>query len=98
MTTKLRPLEDRVVIKPVDPAKRTAAGLYLSDQALEQPTRGRIIAAGPGKRLRNTRRHPMVVKVGDSVLYGKFAGTEVHVDGVKHIILRESELLGMISA
>lgn len=92
----VKPLEDRVLIKPIEPETKTASGIYLPDAAKEKPVRGEVIATGPGKRLENGQRATMSVKKGDTVVYGKYAGTEVEIKGDKHLILRESELLGVI--
>lgn len=92
----VKPLEDRVLVKPIESESKTASGLYLPETAKEKPVRGEVIAVGPGKRLDNGKRAEMSVKEGDQVVYGKYAGTEVEIEGVKHLILRESELLGVI--
>ena len=92
----IRPLEDRVLVKPIEPESKTASGIYLPESAKEKPVRGEVIAVGPGKRLDNGKRAEMSVKVGDTVVYGKYAGTEVEIKNDKHLILRESELLGVI--
>ena len=92
----VKPLEDRVLIKPIEAETKTASGLYLPDAAKEKPVRGEVIATGPGKRLENGQRATMSVKKGDTVVYGKYAGTDVEIKGDKHLILRESELLGVI--
>ena len=92
----VKPLEDRVLVKPIEAETRTASGIYLPEASKEKPVRGEIIAVGPGKRLENGKRAEMSVSKGDTVVYGKYAGTEVEIKGVKHLILRESELLGVI--
>jgi chaperonin GroES len=92
----VKPLEDRVLVKPIESESKTASGIYLPESAKEKPVRGEVIATGPGKRLENGKRAEMSVKKGDTVVYGKYAGTEVEIKGVKHLILRESELLGVI--
>jgi chaperonin GroES len=92
----LKPLEDRVIVKPIENEAKTASGIYLPESAKEKPVRGQVIAVGPGKRLDNGKRAEMSVKVGSTVVYGKYAGTEVEIKNVKHLILRESELLGVI--
>ena len=94
--TIVRPLEDRVVIRPTEAEERTSAGIYLPGSAQEKPMQGEVIAAGPGKTNDDGKRTPLSVKAGDRVIYGKYSGTEVEVDGEKHIILRESELLAKI--
>lgn len=92
----VKPLEDRVLVKPIEAETKTASGIYLPDTAKEKPVRGEVVAVGPGKRLDNGKRAEMSVTKGDTVVYGKYAGTEVEIKGVKHLILRESELLGVL--
>ena len=92
----VKPLEDRVLVKPIEAESKTASGIYLPETAKEKPVRGKVVAAGPGKRLDNGQRGQMSVREGDTVVYGKYAGTEVEIKGVKHLILRETELLGVI--
>ena len=92
----VKPLEDRVLVKPIEAETKTASGIYLPDTAKEKPVRGEVVAVGPGKRLDNGKRAEMSVGKGDTVVYGKYAGTEVEIKGVKHLILRESELLGVL--
>lgn len=92
----LKPLEDRVIVKPIENEAKTASGIYLPESAKEKPVRGKVVAIGPGKRLDNGKRAEMSVRVGSEVVYGKYAGTEVEIKKVKHLILRESELLGVI--
>lgn len=92
----VKPLEDRVLVKPIEAESKTASGLYLPEASKEKPVKGEVIAVGPGKRLDNGKRAEMSVDVGDTVVYGKYAGTEVEIKNVKHLILRENELLGVI--
>jgi chaperonin GroES len=92
----VKPLEDRVLVKPVQAETKTASGIYLPETAKEKPVRGTIVASGPGKLLENGKRAQMSVKNGDTVVYGKYSGTEVEIKGVKHLIIRETELLGVI--
>lgn len=92
----IKPLEDRVLVKPAEPETKTASGLYLPEASKEKPVKGEVVATGPGKRLDNGKRGEMSVRKGDTVVYGKYAGTEVEIKGVKHLILRETELLGVI--
>ncbi len=92
----IKPLEDRIVVTPIEADTMTASGLYLPESAKEKPIQGKVVALGPGLRLDNGKRAKPVVTKGDRVLYGKYAGTEVEVKGVKHLILRESELLGIL--
>ncbi len=92
----IKPLEDRVLVKPAEPETKTASGIYLPETSKEKPVRGEVVATGPGKRLENGKRAEMSVRKGDTVFYGKYAGTEVELKGDKLLILRESELLGVV--
>ena len=93
---KIRPLDDRVVVKPSEAEERTRGGIVLPDTAREKPLQGKIIASGPGKLLEKTgERGQMSVKVGDRVIYGKYSGTEVELDGETYVILRESDILAI---
>jgi chaperonin GroES len=92
----IRPLDDRLVVRPAEAETKTATGIFLPDAAKEKPTRGKVIAVGPGKQLENGKRAPLVVSVGDEVYYGKYAGTEVKVNEDKLVILRETDLLGVV--
>ena len=92
----IRPLDDRLVVKQDAAEEETATGILLPEGAKEKPTRGKVISIGPGKLLDSGSRAPIPVKVGDSVYYGKYAGTEVKVNEEKFVILRESDLLGVI--
>jgi len=93
---KLMPLDNRVVLEPLDAQDRTTGGIYLPDTAKEKPQVGKVVAAGPGKLLEDGKRNPMSVKVGDEVIYGKYTGNDVEVEGKKFVILRESDLLGIV--
>jgi chaperonin GroES len=92
----IKPLEDRVLIKPIESDSKTPSGIYLPESAKEKPMRGRIVAVGPGRLLDNGERVKPLVKKGDTVVFGKYAGTEVEIKNVPHKIMRESELLGLI--
>lgn len=94
--TKINPLDDRVLVKPQEAETKTATGIYLPEGAQEKPQHGKIVAAGPGKLNDDGGRTKLTVKKGDTVLYGKYAGTEIDIDGVTHMIMRESELLGVM--
>ena len=94
--TKLRPLGDRVVIRPTPREEMTRTGIVLPDTAKEKPQEGEIIAVGPG-RFEEGKRVPMELKVGDRVLYGKYSGTEVTLDDEQYLILRESDVLAVVS-
>jgi chaperonin GroES len=92
----IKPMEDRVLVKPIENESKTASGIYLPESAKEKPVRGEVVAVGPGRRLENGQRAQMSVSKGDTVVYGKYAGTEVELKGDKFLILKESELLGII--
>jgi len=93
MAAKLQPLADRVLVKPMEKEEKTKSGIYLPDTAKEKPQEGEIIAVGPGKLNDEGQRIPMDLKVGDKVLYAKYGGTEIKVDDVEMMILRESDIL-----
>ena len=94
---KLKPLGGRVIVEPIEQDEKTASGLYLPETAKEKPQEGKILAAGPGDRDEEGKRIAMDVKVGDRVLYAKYSGTEVKMDGKKLLILRESDILGIVN-
>jgi chaperonin GroES len=93
---KLKPLADRVIVKQLEAEAKTKSGIYLPDAAKEKPTQGKVIAVGPGKLDEKGKPMELGVRVGDTVYYGKYSGTEVEVDGTKFVILRESDLLGVL--
>ena len=93
---KLRPLDDRVVVQPVEAEERTAGGIVLPDSAKEKPQRGKVIAVGAGKLLDNGKRGELSVQVGDEVIYGKYGGTDIEVNGEEVKILRESDILAKV--
>jgi chaperonin GroES len=93
---KLAPLDDRVVIKQSEAEEKSAGGIILPDAAKEKPQRGKIIAVGPGKILDNGKRSEMNVKKGDEVLYAKYSGNEIEIDGENYVILHEGDILGVI--
>lgn len=93
---KLRPLDDRVVIKQSDAEEKTSGGIYLPDTAKEKPQIGKIVAIGPGKLLDDGKRGQMSVKKNDEVIYAKYIGSEVEIDRKKYVILRESDILGIV--
>jgi len=92
----VKPLEDRILIKPLEKESRTESGLYLPESAKEKPMQGTVVAVGPGKLLDNGERIKPAVKKGDTVVFSKYAGTEIEIKNVPHLIMRESDLLGMI--
>jgi chaperonin GroES len=93
----LRPLDDRVVVQPLEAEETTAGGIVLPDSAKEKPQRGKVVAVGPGKLLDNGVRAALSVSVGDEVIFGKYGGSEVEVDGVEYKILRESDVLAKLA-
>jgi chaperonin GroES len=93
---KLKPLADRVIVRQSDAEEKTASGIVLPDSAKEKPTKGKVVAVGPGKFDDNGKRMELDVRNGDTVYYGKYSGTEVEVDGQKFVILRESDILGVL--
>jgi chaperonin GroES len=93
---KLRPLDDRIVVKQSEAEEKTTGGIILPDTAKEKPQIGKIVAIGPGKLLDNGKRGKMSVKKKDEVIYAKYIGNEVEIDGEKYVILRESDVLGII--
>ncbi|MCL2688572.1 MAG: co-chaperone GroES [Chitinispirillia bacterium] len=92
----VRPMEDRVILKAMDAQEKTSGGIYIPDNAKEKPQKGEVVAVGPGKTNDKGQRIEMTLKKGDKVLYGKYAGTEVTVDGVEYLIVRESDVLAVI--
>lgn len=95
MNTTIKPLGDRVLVKPVQKEEMTKGGIYLPDTAKEKPQEGEVIAVGPGKVNDEGKNIPMEVKVGDKVIYAKYGGTEIKIDDVEMIILRESDILAI---
>ena len=93
---KLKPLEDRIVVKPNEAETTTSGGIVLPDSAKEKPLMGKVIAVGPGRMLDSGKRGAMSVKKNDVVLFGKYGGSDVEVEGTEYKILRESELLGIV--
>jgi chaperonin GroES len=98
MALSFKPLGDRVVIEPLEQDEVTPGGIVLPETAKEKPQRGKILAAGPGARDEEGKRVPMEVKVGDTVLFAKYAGTEVKLDSKKVLIIKESDILGIVES
>jgi chaperonin GroES len=96
MSISLKPLGNRVVVEPIEQEDVTAGGIVLPETAKEKPQKGKVISAGPGDRDEDGKRIPMDVSVGDTVLYAKYAGTEIKIDGKKLLILRETDLLAIV--
>jgi chaperonin GroES len=93
---KFRPLHDRVVIERIDAEAKTAGGIIIPDTAQEKPQQGRVIAVGAGGRDESGKLTPIDVKVGDRILFGKWSGTEVKIDGVEYLIMKESDIMGVL--
>jgi chaperonin GroES len=93
---KVKPLNDRVLVVRVEEEQKTAGGIIIPDTAKEKPMEGKVVAAGPGKLDEKGRRVPMALKTGDRVLFSKYAGTEIKIDGVEHLFMREDDILGVI--
>jgi chaperonin GroES len=96
MSTKIRPLHDRVIVKREEEERKTPGGIVIPDSAGEKPSKGRVLAVGNGKILEDGKVRPLDVKVGDKVLFGKYSGTEVKVDGDDVLVMREEDLLAVI--
>lgn len=92
----LKPLHDRVLVKPMEAEEKTASGLYIPDTAKEKPMKGEVVAVGSGKLTDDGKTVPLTVKTGDKVLYGKYSGTEITIDGTEYLIMRESDIYAII--
>ncbi len=93
---KIRPLHDRIIVKRVEEEERTKGGIIIPDTAKEKPMEGKVTAVGKGKVMDDGKIQPLDVKVGDRVLFGKYAGTEIKIEGEEHLIMREDDILGVI--
>ncbi|HKI61242.1 MAG TPA: co-chaperone GroES [Mariprofundaceae bacterium] len=96
MTTKVRPLHDRVIVRRLDEEEKSAGGIIIPDSAKEKPIQGKVIAAGKGKILENGDVRPLDVKPGDIVIFSTYAGTEIKLDGDKFLMMREDDILGVV--
>src|SRR6202050_4002510 len=94
---KFRPLHDRVVVKRIDAEEKSAGGIIIPDTAKEKPSQGEILAVGPGGRDEAGKLVPLDVKAGDRILFGKWSGTEVKIDGVEYLIMKESDIMGVLT-
>ena len=92
----LRPLQDRIIVKRVEEETKTAGGIFIPETAKEKPQRGKVVAAGNGKKTEDGKVMPLDVKVGDVVLFGKYAGTEIKVDGEEFLMMREDDILAVV--
>jgi chaperonin GroES len=95
---KFRPLHDRVVVKRIDAEEKTAGGIIIPDTAKEKPSQGEVVSVGPGGRDESGKLIPLDVKAGDRVLFGKWSGTEVKIDGIEYLIMKESDIMGVLDA
>jgi chaperonin GroES len=93
---KIKPLQDRILIKRIEEEAKTKGGIIIPDAAKEKPQEGKVIAVGDGKTLDSGAKAPLTVKVGDKILFGKYSGTEIKVDGEEHLILREDDILAIV--
>ena len=93
---KIRPLQDRIIVKRVAEEEKTKGGIIIPDTAKEKPIEGKVVAVGNGKVMKDGKVRPVDVKVGDTVLFGKYSGTEIKIDGIDHLILREDDILGVL--
>jgi chaperonin GroES len=93
---KIRPLNDRVLVVRVEEEQKTAGGIIIPDTAKEKPQEGKVIAAGPGKMDEDGKRTPLEVKKGDKILFSKYAGTDIKIDGVEHMFMKEDDILGVL--
>ena len=94
---KIRPLHDRVVVKRVEEERKSAGGIVIPDSAAEKPDQGEVIAVGAGKRTDDGKLQPMDVKVGDRILFGKYSGTTVKIEGDEYLVMREDDIMGVIA-
>ncbi len=95
-TMKIKPLNDRILVKRVEKEEKTVGGIIIPDTAKEKPQEGKVVAVGPGKMDENGKRIPMEIKEGDRILFSKYAGTEIKIDDEEHLFMREDDILGII--
>ena len=95
---KARPLHDRILVKRIEEGEQKVGGIIIPDTAKEKPMEGEVVAVGPGARTEDGKLHPLDVKPGDRILFGKWSGTEVKIEGTEYLILKESEVMGVIDA
>ena len=93
---KVRPLHDRVIVKRVEEEAKTKGGIIIPDTAKEKPIEGKVVAVGKGKVLENGNQQPLEVKEGDKILFGKYAGTEINIEGDEHLIMREDDIIAIV--
>jgi chaperonin GroES len=95
---KVKPLHNRILVRRLDSDEKTAGGIVIPDTAKEKPQEGKVVAAGPGRMDDAGKRIPMELKAGDRILFGKYSGSEVNIDGVEHLIMKEDDVLGVIAS
>ena len=93
---KVRPLHDRVIVKRIKEEEKTKGGIIIPDTAKEKPIEGKVVAVGPGKLLETGKKQPLEVKKGDRILFGKYAGTEINIEGEEHLIMREDDIIAIM--
>ena len=93
---KVRPLQDRVIVKRIEEEETTKGGIIIPDTAKEKPIEGKVVAVGTGKILENGKKQPLEVKKGDRILFGKYAGTEINIEGEEHLIMREDDIIAIV--
>jgi chaperonin GroES len=93
---KIKPLQDRLVVKRIEEEEKTKGGIIIPDSAKEKPQEGRVVAIGDGKTLESGQKAPLTVKPGDKILFGKYSGTEIKIDGEEHLIMREDDVLAIV--
>ena len=94
---KIRPLHDRVIVKRLDEERKSAGGIVIPDNVAEKPDQGEVIAVGPGKRNDDGEREPLDVKVGDRILFGKYSGSTVKIEGTEYLVMREEDIMGVVA-
>jgi chaperonin GroES len=94
---KIRPLHDRVIVRRLEEERKSAGGIVIPDNAAEKPDQGEVIAVGPGKRNEEGKREPLDVKVGDRILFGKYSGTTVKIEGTEYLVMREEDIMGVVA-
>jgi chaperonin GroES len=94
---KIRPLHDRVIVKRLDEERKSAGGIVIPDNVAEKPDQGEVIAVGPGKRNEEGKREPLDVKVGDRILFGKYSGSTVKIEGTEYLVMREEDIMGVVA-
>jgi chaperonin GroES len=94
---KIRPLHDRVIVKRLEEERKSAGGIVIPDNAAEKPDQGEVIAVGPGKRNDEGKREPLDVKVGDRILFGKYSGSTVKIEGTEYLVMREEDIMGVVA-